>query len=154
MCAKTTILSLLLASTTSATSLGLLGRANRLCPAILDTITVTSTVSVAAPTVTVTATPSTLLDTVATPLAACLSDEQATDIVISWKTILTQTDRSVANETAQKLIANEFLGTSNSINSLSGLEVSTLPHGLSFDLKHLGSFTGSIGLPLIVTVSW
>lgn len=59
--------------------------------------------------------------------AACLSDEQTKWIVDSFKTILSHPDRSVAKSTADELIADEFLETSDSINSLSGLPVSRIP---------------------------
>lgn len=58
--------------------------------------------------------------------AACLSDEQTKWIVDSFKTILSHPDRSVAKSTANGLIADEFLETSDSINSLSGLPVSLI----------------------------
>jgi len=118
------IASFLLASTTSATYLGLLGRANRLCPAVIDTIAVTSTLSITVPAVTVTVTPALPIATLSIPSLTCLSDAQATSIVDSWKTIITHTDRNAANATAQKLIAEEFLGTSDSISSLAGSSVS------------------------------
>jgi hypothetical protein len=56
--------------------------------------------------------------------AACLSDEQTKWIVDSFKIILSHPDRNVAKSTAIELIADEFLETSDSINSLSGLPVS------------------------------
>ncbi|EXJ62016.1 hypothetical protein A1O7_02448 [Cladophialophora yegresii CBS 114405] len=114
------VASLFLASPTSATYLGLFGRANRLCPAVVDTIAVTSTVSITVPAVTVTVSPTLPLASSDPAVATCLSDTQATSIVGLWKSILTHADRNVANSTAQRLITNEFLGTSDSINSLAG----------------------------------
>lgn len=56
--------------------------------------------------------------------ATCLSDEQAKWIVDSFKTILTHPDRSVAKSTAVEVIADEFLETSDSVNSLNDIPVS------------------------------
>ena len=118
-------MSLFLVSITSATYLGLLGRANRLCPAVIDTVTVTSVASITVPELTVNVIPSLPSATTYLPPAACLSDDQATNVVTSWRDVLTQTDRSIANATAQELIADEFLGTSDSINALAGISVSS-----------------------------
>ncbi|KIY02338.1 uncharacterized protein Z520_02476 [Fonsecaea multimorphosa CBS 102226] len=112
---------LLLASGSSAAFLDLLVRATKLCPAVVDSITATSTLSVIVPPITVTVTPSLPL---ATPSAltatGCLSDAQATNIVSAWKTILTSPDRTSEGATAQTLIADEYLENSDSINSLAG----------------------------------
>jgi hypothetical protein len=110
----------LLASGTSATFLDLLGRANRLCPAVVDTITVSL------PAVTVTVTSSLPLSTLPTGTRPCLSDAQATNIVNSWKAIIMHSDRDAAKTTAEKLIADEFLLTGDSINSLAGIAVSVI----------------------------
>ena len=65
-------------------------------------------------------------------VANCLSDEQAKSIVDAFKKILTSPDRSVAKSTADQIIADEFLETSDSVNSLNGLPVSiSLPFGFS-----------------------
>ncbi|KAJ9616535.1 hypothetical protein H2200_000254 [Cladophialophora chaetospira] len=110
-----TIIAVLLASTSSASFLG------PHCPVVVDAVSVTSTLSitVAAATVTVTQALSPT-EAYASP-AECLSDAQATSIVSSWNAILTHPDRTVANATAQALINDEFLRTSDSINSLIGL---------------------------------
>ncbi|OQV10614.1 hypothetical protein CLAIMM_14588 [Cladophialophora immunda] len=109
----------LLASASSAAFLDLLGRANKLCPTVVDTNTTTSTLSVIVPPITVTVTPSLPQATPSTVLG-CLSDAQATNIVSAWKTILSSPDRASASATAQALIADEYLETSDSINSLAG----------------------------------
>ncbi|KIW34940.1 uncharacterized protein PV07_01677 [Cladophialophora immunda] len=112
----------LLASASSAAFLDLLGRANKLCPTVVDTNTTTSTLSVIVPPITVTVTPSLPQATPSTVLG-CLSDAQATNIVSAWKTILSSPDRASASATAQALIADEYLETSDSINSLAGNSV-------------------------------
>ncbi|KIW70331.1 hypothetical protein PV04_02610 [Phialophora macrospora] len=123
MWATGVIASLFLASSTSAASLGLLGRANRLSPAVVDTVAVTATVTITLPAVTVTVTPTLPLTSSVLSVGACLSDTQATSIVSIWKTILTDPDRNAAGSTAQRLITDEFLGTSDSINSLAGISL-------------------------------
>ncbi|KIW81339.1 hypothetical protein Z517_04364 [Fonsecaea pedrosoi CBS 271.37] len=117
----TSAIAALLLSSASASFLDLLGRANRLCPMIVDTVTTTSTVSALIPPITITATPSLAFAASSDVLATgCLSDAQATNIVTSWKTILTSSDRGDASAIAQALIADEYLETSDSINSLAG----------------------------------
>ncbi|OAP56296.1 hypothetical protein AYL99_09475 [Fonsecaea erecta] len=112
---------LFLASASSAAFFDLLVRATKPCPSVADTIIATSTLSVVVPPVTVTVTPSVPLPTASDlPPTGCLSDAQATDIVSAWKTILTSPDRASASAAAQALIADEYLETSDSINSLAG----------------------------------
>lgn len=55
--------------------------------------------------------------------AGCLTSGQAKEIVGSFKTILSAADRGLALATAQWLIAEEFIETSDSLNSLAGLIV-------------------------------
>lgn len=53
----------------------------------------------------------------------CLSDAQAKFLVNTFSTMLSNTDRSATNMTAQMLIADGFTETSDSINILAGFPV-------------------------------
>lgn len=145
------VLLLALSSSSAARHVDFLGRSNaaacetvtstalvtiKLCDPATTTITSIQTVAAipATVTVTVTGTPASgtwpvvkvtsTLSTASAATASCLSNAQATSIVEAFKTILTDPDRSVVNATAQALIADEFMETSDSINSLAGLPVS------------------------------
>lgn len=56
----------------------------------------------------------------------CLSDQQATFLVNTFKGMLTNTDRNGANKTAQILLAEGFVEESDSINILAGYPVRAL----------------------------
>ena len=108
LCAPTTVTSVDLATVTAIN----MAAESVEQTTLVSTVTITDT-----PTVQVQA----ALPCVAT---TCLSDDQAKSIVSSFKTILTSSNRSIAHDTAQTLIADEILETSDSINSLAGLRVS------------------------------
>lgn len=50
----------------------------------------------------------------------CLTDQQATFIVNAYMNILTNPNRQAANATAQTLVTNNYVETSDSINMLAG----------------------------------
>ncbi|KIW87055.1 uncharacterized protein Z519_12352 [Cladophialophora bantiana CBS 173.52] len=107
--------------------------------------------SVTLPPVTVTGTPSLPVATPAALAAAgCLSDAQATSIVSAWKTILTSPDRASASATAQTLIADEFLETSDAINSLAGNSLGNA----TFDGKDgfIAAVLQNLPVPLLTTL--
>lgn len=56
----------------------------------------------------------------------CLNDYQATYLVEQFKSILTNPDRQAANQTAQTVIADDYVEVSDSINSLAGYPVRLL----------------------------
>lgn len=55
---------------------------------------------------------------------SCLSDAQAAWIIQNFKSILTNPDRNAAAQTANKLLDNSYVETSDSINVLAGDPVS------------------------------
>jgi len=77
----------------------------------------------------------------------CLTDDQAYSLVQQFKSILTNPDRSAANATAQVVIADGYVETSDSINSLAGYPLG----GPSFVGKETYS-TGITYAPAIPTM--
>ena len=57
-------------------------------------------------------------------LIPCLNDEQANFIVAAFQSILTNPNRQSANVTAQTLVADNYVETSDSINTLAGYPAS------------------------------
>ena len=108
---------------------------------VAATVTVTVSVDADPTTTTVTNVETTTLTTAAagavaapsisTAPAGCLTNSQAKTIVASFETILSATDRAVALLAAQSLIADEFVETSDSMNSLTGSLVSFLSSSMS-----------------------
>lgn len=88
----------------------------------VETTTLAATTITKAYTETVAAAGAAAATSTASP-AGCLTSGQAREIVGSFKTILSAADRGLALATAQSLIAEEFIETSDSLNSLAGLMV-------------------------------